>query len=114
MSALIMPRMPGSSPEKKRDFCPSFGTNRTAHTFQIAETENIETVMFEKNVGSVDQVIRVIVGIGIIGVGIYFQSWWGLIGIVPILTAVFGRCGMYVPFGLNTCKMKTNAAAKSR
>lgn len=70
--------------------------------------------MLVKNVGTVDRIIRLIAGSLIIGVGIYFQSWWGIIGIVPILTAVIGHCGMYLPFGLSTCKMKSSAAAKSR
>jgi hypothetical protein len=70
--------------------------------------------MFAKNVGSIDRIIRLIVGSLIIGAGVYFKSWWGLVGIVPILTAVFGTCCMYVPFGLNTCSVKSSAAAKSR
>ena len=35
------------------------------------------------NIGTVDRVVRVIVGLVIIGVGIYFRSWWGLIGLLP-------------------------------
>ncbi|MEN8216307.1 MAG: YgaP-like transmembrane domain [Pseudomonadota bacterium] len=29
------------------------------------------------NVGTGDKIFRVIVGLGIIGAGVYFQSWWG-------------------------------------
>ena len=56
-----------------------------------------------KNVGSVDRVIRLVLGLVIIGVGYYYQSWWGAIGIVPIFTALVGWCPAYLPFGINTC-----------
>jgi hypothetical protein len=55
------------------------------------------------NVGTGDKIFRVIVGLGIIGAGVYFQSWWGAIGLVPLLTAMFGFCPAYLPFGLSTC-----------
>lgn len=58
------------------------------------------------NVGSLDRIIRVILGCAILGAGYYFKSWWGLIGAVPLLTAVFGFCPAYLPFGLNTCSLK--------
>ena len=34
------------------------------------------------NIGSIDRVIRIIVGIGILGAGYYFKSWWALSGLV--------------------------------
>jgi hypothetical protein len=59
-----------------------------------------------KNVGSADRAIRLILGLVIIGVGYYYQSWWGAIGIVPIFTAIIGWCPAYMPFGINTCSTK--------
>jgi hypothetical protein len=56
------------------------------------------------NIGTVDRVVRIVVGVVIIGVGIYFRSWWGLIGLLPLLTAVVRFCPAYLPFGINTCK----------
>ena len=56
-----------------------------------------------KNVGSADRVIRLVLGLVIIGVGYFYQSWWGAIGIVPIFTALVGWCPAYLPFGINTC-----------
>ena len=55
------------------------------------------------NIGSVDRVVRIVIGLGVIGVGAYFRSWWGLVGLVPILTAVVRFCPAYVPFGLSSC-----------
>lgn len=58
----------------------------------------------KSNVGGVDRIIRVILGVGIIAIGIYFKSWWGVIGVVPILTAAMGWCPAYVPFGISSCQ----------
>ncbi|MEW6702993.1 MAG: DUF2892 domain-containing protein, partial [Bacteroidota bacterium] len=40
-----------------------------------------------KNVGGTDRVVRVILALVIFALGIIYQSWWGLVGIVPFLTA---------------------------
>jgi hypothetical protein len=61
---------------------------------------------FEKNVGKTDRIIRLILGIVIIAVGIYFNSWWGLLGLILIFTAITARCALYYPFGINTCRVK--------
>lgn len=58
------------------------------------------------NIGSTDRIIRIVLGVAIIGVGIYFGSWWGAIGLVPLVTAAIGWCPLYVPFGLSTCPAK--------
>lgn len=62
----------------------------------------------KKNIGSIDRVIRVILGLVIIGLGIGFKSWLGLIGLVPIFTTTIGWCPLYAPFGITTCKVKSN------
>jgi len=56
------------------------------------------------NIGTADKTVRIVLGLGIIGVGLYFKSWWGIIGLLPILTAVIGCCPAYLPFGISTCK----------
>ncbi|MBU2513247.1 DUF2892 domain-containing protein [bacterium] len=60
----------------------------------------------KKNVGSLDRIIRVVLGLAIIGLGIFFQSWWGAIGIVPLATAGIGWCPPYAVLGISTCKVK--------
>ena len=59
-----------------------------------------------KNVGSADRAIRLILGLVIIAIGYYYQSWWGAIGIVPIFTALIGWCPAYLPFGISTCSTR--------
>lgn len=56
------------------------------------------------NIGKTDRIIRVVIGVCIVASGVYFQSWWGAIGVVPILTAAIGWCPAYQPFGISSCK----------
>ncbi len=58
------------------------------------------------NVGLGDKVARIIVGVGIILAGLIFKSWWGIVGIVPLATAVTGFCPLYTLLGVSTCKVK--------
>lgn len=55
------------------------------------------------NVGSIDRTLRFLLGLALLSAGYYFKSWWGLVGVVPLLTATFRFCPAYVPFGLSTC-----------
>ncbi len=55
------------------------------------------------NVGGLDRIARYIAGLIVLGAGYYFKSWWGLVGLVPILTATVRFCPAYLPFGLSTC-----------
>ena len=61
----------------------------------------------KKNIGKVDQGIRIGIGLIIIAAGIYFKSWWGLVGIAPILIGLVRFCPLYVPLGISSCKPKT-------
>ncbi|PHS31381.1 MAG: hypothetical protein COA95_06165 [Methylophaga sp.] len=58
------------------------------------------------NVGGIDRVLRIIVGIIIIAWGVYTQNRWGAIGVVPLVTGFIRWCPAYLPFGLNSCKVK--------
>ncbi|MBR9830328.1 MAG: DUF2892 domain-containing protein [Oceanospirillales bacterium] len=60
----------------------------------------------KSNMGSTDRVLRTMLGACIIAAGVYLQSWWGLIGIIPILTAAIGWCPAYMPFGISTKRKK--------
>lgn len=54
------------------------------------------------NIGGTDRAIRGILGILILGAGLFFQSWWGLIGLIPLITATVSWCPLYVPLGIST------------
>jgi len=36
--------------------------------------------------------------------GVIFDSWWGLIGIIPLATGIFKWCLLYLPFHISTVK----------
>ncbi len=54
------------------------------------------------NVGSTDRIVRIILGLVVIGIGYMYQSWWGAIGLVFLATGLFSFCPLYIPFKLNT------------
>ena len=56
------------------------------------------------NVGKTERVIRVIAGVAIISAGFLYQSWWGAIGLVPLLTGATGYCPPYQLLGISTNK----------
>ena len=58
------------------------------------------------NMGNTDRIIRGVIGLVIAGAGLYFSSWLGLIAIIPIGTAIFRFCPLYVPFNLSTEEKK--------
>ena len=55
------------------------------------------------NVGRTDRIIRVIIGLAIIWAGFYYESWWGVIGVIPLATGAFAYCPTYIPFKFSTC-----------
>ena len=61
----------------------------------------------KQNIGTIERVIRAIVGIAIIAAGAFYQNWWGAIGAIPLLTALIGWCPPYALLGISTCKQKT-------
>lgn len=62
-----------------------------------------------KNVGSIDKNIRIILGIVLLSLFFILEGnlrYIGFIGIIPILTGLFGSCPLYSIFGINTCPVK--------
>lgn len=61
--------------------------------------------MLEKNMGGVDRVTRVILGIGLIlSAVVGALGPWAYIGVVPVITGSIGSCPAYSIFGFKTCK----------
>jgi hypothetical protein len=60
-----------------------------------------------KNVGTVDKVIRIILGLVLLAlVFVGPQTPWGWIGIIPLVTGLIGFCPLYSVLGMNTCGAK--------
>ncbi len=65
----------------------------------------IEGNAMKQNIHNIERIIRVLFGIIILSlVFIGPKSWWGLIGILPILTGLSGWCPPYQLLGISTCK----------
>lgn len=60
----------------------------------------------KKNVGGIDKNLRLLAGVVIIVIGYLNSSWWGLVGIIPILTSLSGFCPFYLPLKMSTLKSK--------
>lgn len=59
------------------------------------------------NIGKTDRIIRIVAGIAIIGAGAAMGSWLGVIGIIPIGTALINFCPLYSLIGVDTgCSSK--------
>ncbi len=58
------------------------------------------------NIGKTDRIIRIIAGVVILIIGLVTKSWWGLIGLIPLLTAVLKWCPLYIPLKINTMEKK--------
>jgi hypothetical protein len=61
------------------------------------------------NVGTIDRVARIVIGLVLIAYAIPFGfpstgwNWVGWIGVVPIITAAIGYCPAYTVFGFSSC-----------
>jgi hypothetical protein len=59
------------------------------------------------NVGSIDRILRILVGVALIGLTLAGQiGLWGWLGVVPLATGLVGWCPPYALLGLSTCKMR--------
>ncbi len=63
--------------------------------------------MFSTNVGTIDRAVRIILGLFLLALTMVGpQTPWGFVGLVPLLTGIFGTCPLYSLIGVNTCGTK--------
>jgi hypothetical protein len=63
--------------------------------------------MFKNNVGGLDRAARLIAGLALLSLMVVGpQTPWGLVGLVPLATGLFGTCPVYSLLGLNTCAIR--------
>ncbi len=59
------------------------------------------------NVGSIDRILRIVVGLALVGATLAGMiGVWGWIGVVPLATGTFKFCPAYAIFGMSTCPME--------
>lgn len=62
------------------------------------------------NVGGIDRVLRIVIGLVLIGLAATGTvGWWGWLGIVPLATGAVGWCPPYALLGWSTCSIKSEA-----
>ena len=52
-----------------------------------------------KNIGAGERVVRIVIGLLVIGWGMFARNWWGAVGILPLFTGLIGWCGLYQIMG---------------
>jgi hypothetical protein len=60
----------------------------------------------QMNVGVIDRVARIVVGIALIVWAVIGGPLWAWIGVVPLATGALGWCPAYTLLGLRTCPLK--------
>lgn len=58
----------------------------------------------QKNVGGIDKITRILVGIALIIWALAGGPVWAWIGVMPLATGLLGWCPAYNLIGCNTCK----------
>lgn len=62
-----------------------------------------------QNVGKIDRLIRFVVGLAVLSlVFVGPKTLWGLLGLIPLGTALIGWCPPYAMLGINTCGAKSS------
>lgn len=60
-----------------------------------------------KNENTIERAVRVVLGAGLLSmVFVGPQTYWGLVGLVPLVTGLIGSCPAYTLFGFSTCKVR--------
>ena len=54
------------------------------------------------NVGGIDRKLRIIIGFIIIAIGVFYQNWLGVIGLIPLVTGLIRWCPAYGAMGVST------------
>jgi hypothetical protein len=61
--------------------------------------------MLTHNESTIDRVLRVALGLVLLSLVVVGpKTWFGLVGLVPLLTGLVGFCPLYRLLGVSTCK----------
>ena len=59
----------------------------------------------KRNVGNLDKILRVIVGLALISLSVTnTRGWWGYLGFIPLIGGLIGYCPLYSILGISTTK----------
>jgi len=63
--------------------------------------------MLKKNVGTVDKILRIVIGLALLAGAMAGSGAWMWIGLIPLFTGLLGTCPLYTVFGFRTCPLET-------
>ena len=60
--------------------------------------------ILRRNIHPVERVLRIVLGLGLLSLlFVGPQTWWGLVGLLPLVTGLVGSCPAYTLLGVSTC-----------
>ncbi|CAM4052086.1 YgaP family membrane protein [Campylobacter armoricus] len=62
----------------------------------------------------IERILRITLAIVAFSLGIYFSTWWGLLGFIPLLTGIFGLCPIKVLSGKQACPLGVCPISKKK
>jgi hypothetical protein len=68
----------------------------------------------KQNIGSIDRFVRVVLGLVLLALILVVEGnarWWGLVGLVPLITGLVGSCPLYSMMGWSSCPTSQRIAA---
>lgn len=96
----------GGVGDKVTDSRRPFDDDRPMMIVPDQRSSHLLEEFLNKNVGGIDRILRILVGLALIGSAVAgVLGPWAYIGAVPLATGVVGWCPAYLPFGLKTCKI---------
>ncbi len=67
----------------------------------------------KKNMNAANRIVRVVIGLAVIGVGVYYKSWFGALGLIPLLSAATGYCPLCCG-GKSCCETKKDEPSEHK
>ncbi|MGE5316326.1 MAG: DUF2892 domain-containing protein [Acidobacteriota bacterium] len=67
----------------------------------------------QPNIGPTDRILRIILGLVLLSLIVWGpQTWWGLLGIIPLATAFVSFCPLYRIFNFSTLEKPVGGTQK--
>lgn len=60
-----------------------------------------------QNIDNTQRIVRIIVWVLILALGYFYQSNWGYIGLIPLITWLIGNCPLCYLWNLPICMKKS-------
>ena len=58
------------------------------------------------NVGGIDQILRIVLGVVIFTIEVIYNNLWGMVGLIPLVTGTMSWCPVYNLVGLSSLKIR--------